>query len=73
MKTQPVMRPLKRRPSSPLSDVTCFEELAKIISDESDTDDSTPDSGNFYKNWNDHGQDSNLQQRIHIQPWKPER
>ena len=45
MKTQPVMRPLKRRPSSPLTDVTCFEELAKIISDESDTDDSTPDSG----------------------------
>ena len=39
------MRTLKRRPSSPMGDVTSFEELAKLLSDESDTDDSAPDSG----------------------------
>ena len=39
------LRVLKRRSSSPIVDVTSFEELAKLLSDESDTDDSTPDSG----------------------------
>jgi hypothetical protein len=50
MELRKPMRVLKRRSSSPLLQEPneAFEELAKLLDDDSDTDESTPDSGKLF-------------------------